>query len=312
MKYTENNQVIWYDGQDNYKKHTLTLNTGKKHEYVLELLDKPVSSKLRSLSEILEDILSMRKSKTVEILYSGGLDSEIILKVCQIKNIPFKVITMRLLINGYPINTHDLYYSEKYCRENNIKQNVIDLDVINFFENGVFVNYLKPYYAIMPHVATHFWLLEQCNSFPVISGDYSWPWTHKPILSPHRYYYSLYDKYLKDKNIDGIGNILNYSLELNSLFIKTHLEIQRQKNFETDLRSIPAFKRELIYQLGLGKPEIRLRSYGWENIPVEVFDIKKYMNHMIELVGVTNHNIKWNNLIGELIGGTSGSNNLFY
>lgn len=311
MKNT-NNVIIWYDGQDNYKKHTFCLNKDEPHEYTLELCDKILPKNTRSFVKIIEDILSLRKTKTVEILYSGGLDSEIVVKSCQLQKIPFKIITMRLLINGYPINTHDLYYSEKYCRENDIKQTFIDLDILNFFENGIFVDYLKPYYVVMPHVATHFWLLEQCSSFPIISGDYSWPWSHKPVLSPHRYYYSIYDKFLKDKNIDGIGNILNYSLELNCFFIKTHLEIQRQTKIDTCMKSIPIFKQELVNKLGLGKHELRLRSYGWETLHPEVFDIKIYMNQLIKDLGLTNHNIIWNKVIGDVMGAGAGSNNLFF
>lgn len=311
MENIETNKIIWYDGIDNYKFHTLILNQNKQHEYVLELLDKPIPENNRKFTDIVAEILDIRKTKIVEILYSGGLDSEMILKVCQLKNIPVTAVTMRLMLHDYPINTHDLYYSEKYCRENKINQTFVDLDIKNFYENGVFVDYLLPYNVTIPHVATHFWLLEQCNSFPIISGDYSWPWCHKPLLSPHKYHFSIYNKFLKDNNIDGIGNLLNYSLELNKLLIETHLEIQREKNINIDQITIPAFKREVIYRLGLGDHELRLRSYGWEAIPTHIFNVIRFKDKLVPHCGTVKSSIKWNDTINNILGGDITINDQF-
>jgi len=197
-------KIIWQDGINNYKKYTHDINTDTKvHFFNTELLKVPDHNYI-SLSEYCVDALQNRTTKFVDVLYSGGLDSELVLTLCLQHKIPVRAVTMRLVVNGYPINTHDLYYSEKFCRSNKVEHILIDLDVERFFESGRHYNYLKPYLITEPHVATHFWLLEQCDGFPILGGEYSWPWASKPLLSPHRHQYSCYDKFLVDNNIDGI------------------------------------------------------------------------------------------------------------
>jgi hypothetical protein len=95
----------WFSGIDNYRKHTLTFGENS-NTFTLELLD--VES--RGVSTI-HDAFEMHLSGAnlpIEVLYSGGVDSECIIKVCLDRNIPVKAVTLRLLVTGVPINVRDL------------------------------------------------------------------------------------------------------------------------------------------------------------------------------------------------------------
>jgi len=217
------NVIEWNVGLNDFKKCTLELGE-HSHKFTTELLDVPFEYG-RNITDIFNDHLSIRQTKYVEVLYSGGLDSELVLLSCLKNKIPVIAITLIIKVKGLIINTHDLYYAEKFCREHSITHKLVELDADNFFENGNHLPYLTPYYIIEPHVATHLWLIEQCGYFPIIGGDWPWPHTHIPqkVLSPFRLEFSSYERFMTDKGINGIGNMISYSLESSYKLIEIHL-----------------------------------------------------------------------------------------
>ena len=300
--------ATWYNGHNDYQKITFDINEEtKEHTFHLELLDVPTNDSA-NINDAFNIHLAEAKGRVVEVLYSGGLDSEIILIHCLRNKIPVRAMTMRLLVNGFAVNTHDLYYSEKFCRENNVEQVILDFNADTFFGNGDHIPYLAPYKIATPHVATHYWLFEQCSSFPVIGGDYNWPWYDKLILSPQRHPFACYSKFLEDNSIDGIGGMVNHSLEANIQFIKAHLAIYDKKIHDGKSLKIPRLKQDLVEALGFGKLERRLRSYGWEGLHLEVFNIHTYSADLINRFGTTASRITWNEKIGNALGSAPGSN----
>ena len=295
--------LIWFDGVDDYKENKLIIDsvTGKKVHHIT-LKDVPADN-TKSYLDMAHDILS-NKGK-VDILLSGGQDSELLLRTVIALGIPHNVITMKLLVDGCIVNTQDLYYSELYCRENDIKQNIITLDVLDFFESERYLDYLVPYSIIEPHVATHFWMLEQCDDTPIFAGDYSWPWVNKPVLSPHRFEYSSYSRFMHDKNINGIGSFLNHSLELNMHLIEKHTQ------YYNDKLESGRFKSNLYSSLGVGKFVPRLRNSGWEGLTSKLFKKNKYKLELIKKLGITPSTIFWGEKIKTLLKSDVNQNHLY-
>jgi hypothetical protein len=129
-----NKVIVWYSGFQNFKKHTFEINPETKtNNYCIELLDTEIPNIDRNIFDIFGDYFSIRQNKFVEVLYSGGMDSELILYACLIKKIPVKALTMRILIDDVVLNTYDLYYSEKFCRQYNVEQKIIDFDATIIF-----------------------------------------------------------------------------------------------------------------------------------------------------------------------------------
>lgn len=312
----ENNIIeekIWYDGEDGYKLHKLQLKTDNNHSYTLELLDKPLPSNPRNIFEIFNDIFSKRQTKFIEILYSGGLDSEIVLYICKTLKLPLIATTMRYIYNGYILNTHDLYYAGKFCRENDIQQNFVDLNINDFYENGKYLDYSTPYNLGMPNVCVYLWLFEQCSGFPVFAGDYTWPWVENKVLVPQRYYFSMQEKFLQDRNIHGIGNMLNHSLELNLLLIKNHIDLYKklviqEKKLKINPKELPIFRQHMAEKLGVHNLQPRMRSFGFNTLPVEIFNILDYMPILVTKLGKVWSTIKWNQSVADILETTPGSN----
>ena len=288
------NITKWSSGSNGYKN--CTLESGENsHKFTTELLDVPFETG-RSITEIFNDHLAIRQTKYVEVLYSGGLDSELVLLSCMKNNIPVIALTLVIKVEGLVINTHDLYYAEKFCREHNISHKLIDFDASKFFSEGNHLSYLEPYYITEPHVATHFWLLEQCSYFPIIGGD--WPWAHthieNKVLSPFRLEYASYERFMKDKGINGIGNMISYSLESSYKLIEIHL------NNHIPGETISNFKSRM-YQVMYPELNTRLKSHGWEHHKTKSFNLIDYKTELIKQLKYTVPFIKWNHTIKNLL-----------
>lgn len=304
---------VFYSGRLNYKKHTHTIGLGTQ-QFATHISDVETED-FQTFDNIIARDLGSRGNKTVEVLYSGGMDSELVLASCIKQHIPCVAVTMKLMGNGCVLNTHDLYYSERFCRNNSIPHKIIELDCDRFFDNGDHIAYLEPFLITHPHVATHFWLFEQCESFPVIGGDYPWPWVYPRIISPFRHHYCYYDEFMKKRNITGIGNILSYSLEASMFGASKHTELVEGNPGEYDgtPRRIARLKHRLYSDFLGTELEQRFRSDGWTQLPVTVFNLGQYRGDLYKRFKVveTDTSISWEQKMATAIGGVPGSNNRF-
>lgn len=289
----------WSTGLNGYKKHTLDNN-----DFTTELTECQFESG-RSVDAIFNDHLVDRPSSPVELLYSGGLDSELVLMSLLRNKIPVEAMTMVITIKGAILNVVDLYYSEKFCRENNVKQNLFYFDAVDFYESGKYLEYALPFRITEPHVPSHMWLIEQCHNYPIIGGDWPWLQTEKKILSPFKLAFSSYERFMESKGIPGIGNMVSHSFESSYHFIDQHLKEHKKGN--DTFHTVPFLKHKMY---GLSEP--RIKSYGWEQCPVDLFNIVKYRVELLKKIGSSKSNIIWGEQISTLIGSTTNSNNLFF
>lgn len=301
------NTIEWFSGIDNYRKHTLTFGPDS-NTFTLELLDVE-SRNVNTIHDAFEMHLS-GANLPIEVLYSGGVDSECIIKVCLERNIPVKAVTLKLLMSGAPINVRDLYYAEKFCREHGVQHNIVDLNIDRFYGNGDHIPYMDSYKFLRFPTASLLWLLEQCSSFPVIGGDYTWPQNNMgtKLYSPHRHEHMCFDQYMRDKGITGIGNMISHSMDSNLIFINEHLRTHSED---------PFYKHELFHNLGLPL-EQRFRSFGWETIFQETLDTHRMTvdlwtihGDLSKRYGAMNSIIKWNRKFADIIGGEPGENNSY-
>ena len=293
-----NNIIEWSAGVNNYRKMTMIVDPEtKQHKYNTELLDVEMSG-LTDLHELYRMHLSERQTKYVEVLYSGGIDSELVLVSCLHNKIPVRALTMRLSYKGIVVNTHDLYYAEKFCRERGIEQKIVDIDAYDFWASGPLYDYLGPYYIPYPHVGTFLWMFEQATGFPVYGGDYNWPHLHAPVISPTKHGYGMFDKFLQDRGIHGISNMMSHSLDSLSLFLKTHIKVYSDEKHYIEGIGLPTLKQDVLRELGVTGLEPRLKSYGFEGVPKHaILHIK-----IGELVGNTTSTITWNKTIADVLG----------
>lgn len=235
--------------------HSCKIET-EKRLFTCSLKDEPIDEN-KTFLDIVYDILK-NAPKPVEILYSGGKDSELVLYACMRLKIPFVALTMEIAHDGKLVNTHDLYYASKFCFANDINQKLIQLDSKKIFEQGLYFDNLKKYFIKLPHVASHFFAIEHCHNFPVIAGY--WPWVQvgeQSVLSPIRLDFCSYEEFMQEKNIPGIGNFLSNNLEITNFLCKSHLRNYKINDSEADLK----YK---MYSEIMPFIEKRYKSMGWE------------------------------------------------
>ena len=68
-------------------------------------------------------------NQPIWISYSGGIDSECVIRSFMEAGIPFNVATTKF--KG-ELNEYDLYFARKFCRENNIELHEIQIDIEKF------------------------------------------------------------------------------------------------------------------------------------------------------------------------------------
>ena len=259
--------MYWSDGLHDYKQHHI-INKEHYIDYKLTIAgDIPYNS--------FEDIILSNfegNQLPINLLYSGGIDSEFVLVMLKKLKIKFSVITMKLVYDNLILNTQDVYYSEKFCRHNGIKQKFIDLDLKKFYESGDYKNYITTYSIKSAYLASQFWLLSQLDGFNIIGGNYFWPHFEKknPVLSPMTYGSNFHQKFMTDNNIRGIGNMLSHSYAINYRLIQEH------KKFVIKAQKIDAkdIKRKVYKNLSEVNLEVRNISHGWEN--KDIFNVTKF------------------------------------
>jgi hypothetical protein len=105
--------------------------------------------------------------------------------------------------------------------------------------------------------------------------------------------------------------MINYSLESNIAFIKTHLSIFNYSIHGGRSLKIPRLKQDIVDILGFGQVERRMRSYGWEGLLKEIFDLNLYRVDLVNRFGNTSSSISWGEKIGTALDSIPGFNDKF-
>jgi len=282
--------------------HECNIDT-EKRQFLCVLPDEPFDEN-KSFLDIVYDILK-DVPKPVEILYSGGKDSELVLYSCLILKIPFVAVTMEFVHKDKILNTHDMYYAQKFCLANNIKQKIIKLDVTDLYHSQKYIEYLKKFHIKLPHVASHLYAIENCESFPIIAGY--WPWVQvkdvDSVLSPIRCDFSSYEEFMKEKNMSGIGNFLSHNLEITHFLCKKHLKLYSQGDEEADLK----YK---MYKEIMPNIEPRYKSMGWE-LKIPDFNINDFNTKLTYFQTNLIPKISWGTKLCTLLNTTKTNNDKF-
>ena len=114
-------------------------------------------------------IWDQRNSLPVDILFSGGSDSEIVLRSFLELGVPVNVHIMRF--DNY-VNAQDWCYAYVACQNLGIKPIFHDLDIVKFWESGRCLKYADISKCVSPQMLAHMWLMDQVDGIPIMgSGE---------------------------------------------------------------------------------------------------------------------------------------------
>jgi hypothetical protein len=164
----KDNWLAWtYDGV----KFGNKITPQSKFEFQIK---KTVHRPLKShKQELLENTRVIRDSfnEPFDLLFSGGIDSEIVLR-CHVElKIPINVFIFKY---EKDYNCHDVRHALRICEELSVTPTVIDFDLAKFFENDAYDIWKIGYFqraGTLPHMK----MIEYLDNIPLMGGgDPSW------------------------------------------------------------------------------------------------------------------------------------------
>lgn len=102
----------------------------------------------------------------IQVLYSGGLDSEACMLSFMAAKVPIKAAIMRFNSN---LNEHDIVYAVRFCERNRVPYILYDIDILDFLENTA-IDYMEATHCTSPMTAATMWLSDQIamrDGYPV-------------------------------------------------------------------------------------------------------------------------------------------------
>lgn len=116
-----------------------------------------------------EKIYNNRQGAKIDVLFSGGSDSEIVLRSFYELGVDFNVHIMRY--DDY-LNAHDWSYAYVICQNLNIKPIFHDLNLLKFWGSSQFHDFAQQSKCVSPQLVTHMWLMNRMDNLPVMgSGE---------------------------------------------------------------------------------------------------------------------------------------------
>lgn len=122
--------------------------------YVNILSKKTTESFISHVSKILQD------TDTVNISLSGGIDSQFSLLLCRQLNKKINLYTYRSFWKDTILNAEDVYIAEQISDRENIRLNVVDIELSKFYNEKLHFTYGDKFFNDSPQLAVHFYWLE--------------------------------------------------------------------------------------------------------------------------------------------------------
>lgn len=224
----KDNWAYWsYDGNQN--SHRLS----KDSEFDFDCcIFKNTNDHLQTMKNIASEIYE--RYGHIDILFSGGLNSQIIVKCFIDSGIP---VNIKIFSYENNINYHwDVAAAEKFCKDHNLTYQKINFNLQKFFENDAENFFLKSFNVDVSKLPL-MKMIEYCDNVPIIGTGY-------PLISRSTFFYDdSADWELRvlesEINLMGYVNLIDRPVIANFFlydkdFLSTLLETELIKNLIAD------------------------------------------------------------------------------
>ena len=144
------------------------------------------------------------------ILFSGGIDSEVVLRSFRDIGLPFKVSILQF---EKGLNLHDISYAIICCESLGIKYDLIQLDIERFMEEEMY-EYATKYSCCSPQFPAIMWLGDQVDGLPVLG--FGEPYIEKTEIGWHYYEYekdNALHRHYRMQGRDAVSGFFHYTPE---------------------------------------------------------------------------------------------------
>lgn len=234
---------------------------------IKNVITRPVKS---YYEELLENARIIRDTfpGELDLLFSGGIDSEVILRIYLDLKIPINVYVFKYA-NDH--NIHDYTHAIKTCRSLNVTPKVIDLDLEKFFENEAY-DILQKCHATGPGWLPHMKMTEYTDGTPIIgSGEAYYRRTSRDMNQKYSWVFELDEAphhwavYHKTIGRTAITDWYEYSPELIVAYTKLPY-VQKLLNDDVDGKLDNVSSKSIIHQEYWPDLSNRMKLVGFEGI----------------------------------------------
>lgn len=219
---------------------------------------------------IAAEMIWAQKQGALNLLYSGGLDSEYVLSVFLKLGMDIHPVIMNLCSHsGYIYNTHESKYAFKFCEAKGLNPTVINLNFDEFVESGQLLSIAESVECAAYQLPASMWLASQIDG-TVITGndpphlklntqDGQWYLDEEEIIHTQFKYFKKYDVY-------GTPFFLSYTPELMLSFLldPTMADLANHKFYGklgSNSTKVHVFNNGSGFDL-----EQRVKQHGYEKI----------------------------------------------
>jgi hypothetical protein len=180
---------------------------------------KPMSWKNECINSA--KLIRDRTDDDLWVLLSGGIDSEVVLRSFHLAGIPVNVAITQFE-NDY--NAHDVSFAVDLCDMLDIKYHIIDINVVDLWENDFWNNYSK-YQMKSPMSAITMETIMQIDGLPILGlgdGYISRHTNTNDFYDAEFEYESTFDKFLNYNKRYGISSFFQYTPEHILSFLQSY------------------------------------------------------------------------------------------
>lgn len=168
LNFAEHVENIWW-AYDN-KEFSIRENPNQLYIERSNVISRPIGT---LYDECLKNALAIRRSVEgkIAVLYSGGVDSEIVVQSFFEANIPIDIYIIRfqsrIQLDSY--NLHDIAWATKFCDNRSLSYTFLDLDIDKWLASEV-EKYALPVVCQSPQIPISYWAVDQIDDY-VVTGD---------------------------------------------------------------------------------------------------------------------------------------------
>ena len=185
-------------------------------------------------------IISSQTNNDIWLLYSGGADSEFMVRSFLAAGVKFKIAIVRFEKER---NWHDIKWAIQLCNELQLNYEFLELDIYQFFKSKQAFVYAEKAKCSSPMMLYHFWAIDQIhfkNGFPVLA--YGEPKFDKRVVDNKCIWDSADEeldsssmRYLVAKDKPGCGAFFQFRSEIMLSYMRSPLI---QKLFNNEMENI--------------------------------------------------------------------------
>lgn len=301
MQYTQNNHFHWsYDGTPFTLRtnpySTFKMHWGKPSRPVMNFKDECIK-----VCQILAETYPNQK---FNVLFSGGIDSEIVMQSFIWAGLTQRTkATIIRFTGGY--NDHDIAYAIDFCKYHAIPYELMELDIVEFFNSKEYIPYGMKYQSIQLAQIQCIWALDRIqDDIPVLgTGEvffekiFNWnTWMEDVPRKQYDWVYYVREnndlsvpKYSILNNRPVISEFFSYTPEIMKSYVNDQIVQDLVYNKLAGKLSIASSKFQIYSQYFLLK--FRKKYHGYETLKLlnlqaqqEMLSYIPYNDHRFEML----------------------------